>query len=84
MKTKHQLTIMILVGGLMVTGIVYGDDPLKGAANDTTNGKNMGWQEKTSRQPVYISDGFRLSAGVGFGLTGPNLNVNLGTTLCSE
>jgi hypothetical protein len=81
MKTKHQLTILVLIGGLMVTSIVYGDDPIKGTANDSTSGKNMGWQEKTSRQTIYISDGLRLGAGVGVGLTGPNLNVNLGTNL---
>ena len=81
MKTKIQLTILILVCGLMATAIVYGDDPIKGASIDSSTGKNMGWQEKTSRQTVYISDGLRLGAGVGVGLTGPNLNINISSNI---
>ncbi len=81
MKAKHHLTILIMMGGIMVTGIVYGDDPIKGAGTDTTTGKNMGWQEKTCRQTVYISDGMRLGAGVGVGLTGPNLNINISSNI---
>ncbi|TSA38889.1 MAG: hypothetical protein D4R64_01170 [Porphyromonadaceae bacterium] len=72
MKTKKQLTIIILITCLLVTGIVYGEDPVNGAGMDTTfigYGEGLGWQEQTKRTYVFISDGLRLN-------TGPSVNTN--------
>ncbi len=66
MKTKKQLTVIILVTCLLVTGIVYGKDPLTGAGKDTASvryAEGMGWQEQTKRTWVVITDGVRISTG---------------------
>ncbi|MFA5814325.1 MAG: hypothetical protein WC865_01715 [Bacteroidales bacterium] len=68
MKTKKQLTIIILITCLLVTGIVYGEDPVNGAGSNAT-ASGMGWQEQTKRTYVFISDGLRLN-------TGPSVNTN--------
>jgi len=73
-KSKH-LAMIILVTALMVTGIVYGEDPVKGAGSDTTtSGSGMGWQQQTKRVLVIISNGLNISTGLnantsGFGWT---------------
>lgn len=74
MKTGNQLSIIILVAGLLVSGIVYGDDPVKGSGTDSTTGSGtgMGWQEQTRRTSVFYSDGLNLSTGVGINVTGLN------------
>lgn len=81
MKTRIQVTIFALISAMMVTGIVYGYDPLTGPGAGSTEGTGLGWQEQTSRQPVYITDGFRLNTGVGVGLTGPNVNISISSTI---
>jgi len=72
MKTKKQLTIIILITGLLVSGIVYGDDPVRGGGSDPTAGfgSGMGWQEKTQRTPMLVNDGIRISTGPSVGTSG--------------
>ncbi|MCX6226880.1 MAG: hypothetical protein NTV01_19385 [Bacteroidia bacterium] len=68
MKTKNQITIIILITGLLVTGIVYGDDPVKDGAKDTTSstsGTGLGWQELAIRTHVLVSTGLNLSTDLG-------------------
>lgn len=84
MKAKNQLTIMILVAGLLVTGIVYGDDPVKGAGSDATttgSGTNLGWQEKTARTPTLVTDGLKITSGPTVGTNGVSWSIILCTTL---
>jgi len=72
MKTKKQLTIIILITSLLVTGIVYGEDPVQGAGTDTNSTGTvggLGWQEQTKRTTVFFSDGLRLN-------TGPSVTTN--------
>lgn len=72
MKTKNQLTIIILITGLLVSGIVYGDDPMRGGASNPTCGPGvgLGWQEKTQRTSMLVSDGIRVSTGPSVGTSG--------------
>lgn len=71
MKTNKQLTIIILITGLLVTGIVYGEDPVKGSVSDTTtSGNTMGWQEQTKRVTVFTTDGLKLSTGLSANTSG--------------
>jgi hypothetical protein len=82
MKTKKLVASMLLITCLLITGIVYGEDPVKGAGNDsTTSGTGMGWQEHTGRQWVIINDGLRFSTGVGVGMTGVNWSVNISSNV---
>jgi hypothetical protein len=72
MTTKKQLAIIILITGLLVTGIVFGKNPVNGSGTDSTTTvafAGMGWQEQTKRVTVFISDGLRVN-------TGPSLNTN--------
>ncbi len=79
MKTKWKLTFAILLTGLMVTGIVYGDDPYCGFGSDsfTTGSGGFGWKEQTIRTKVFVSDGLNLSTGVSANQTGFNWNINV-------
>ena len=84
MKTKKQLTIIILITGLCVTGIVYGDDPVKGAPKDaatSTSGTGLGWQEQTKRTNVLVSNGLNLSTGISVNMTGLNWNIGVSSNL---
>ena len=80
MKAKKQLTIIILITSLLVTGIVYGEDPVSGAGMDTTfigYGEGMGWQEQTKRVAVVYSDGLRVSTGVNATMNGLSWSFNV-------
>jgi hypothetical protein len=80
MKTNKQLTIIILITGLLVTGIVYGDDPLKGNGSGTTNestGIGLGWQEQTKRTSVLITDGLRITTGPSVGTSGLGWSIGI-------
>ena len=83
MKTKSQLTIFILITGLLVSGIVYGDDPVKGSGNGitTTTGSGMGWQEQTQRTNTLVYDGVRITTGPSIGTTGLTWNLSFSTNL---
>jgi hypothetical protein len=84
MKAKNQLTMLILVACLMVTGIVYGDNPLLGtsaASISSGSGTNMGWQEHTSRQTLFYSDGLNVSTGGGVDASGFSWNINFSTNI---
>lgn len=72
MKTKKQLSIVILVTGLLVTGIVYGEDPVKGSGTPSTSGtsQGLGWQEQTRRVTVLYNDGIRINTGPSVGTSG--------------
>jgi len=79
MKTKKQLSIIILITCLMVTGIVYGEDPVKGATADATtsvSGKGLGWQEMAIRTPTLVSDGIKISAGPSVGTSGLGFSLS--------
>jgi hypothetical protein len=77
MKTKKQMTIIVLLTGLLAAGIVYADDPVKGKGNDsTTSGNGMGWQEQTQRTSMMINDGIRISAGPTVGTSGFGLSLS--------
>ena len=78
MNTKKQLTMIILITGMMVTGIVYGEDPVKGSDTTTTG---MGWQESTKRTLSLMTDGLKISAGIGINPTGPTLNVGISSNV---
>lgn len=80
MKTTKQLTIIILITGLLVTGIVYGEDPIQGAGTDTNSAGmvgGLGWQEQTKRTYVFISDGLKLSTGLGANTTGFSWTIGI-------
>jgi hypothetical protein len=71
---------MFLITCTLVTGIVYGDDPIKGSGTDSVSsgsGTNMGWQEYAGRQYVLYNDGLRLSTGVSASMTGVSWNINI-------
>lgn len=73
MKTTKQLTIIILITSLLVTGIVYGENPVQGSGTDTNPAGmvgGLGWQEQTKRTLVFISDGLRLNSGPSLNTTG--------------
>jgi hypothetical protein len=78
MNTKKQVSILILITGLMVSGIVYGDDPVKDkgtGTNSTNSGSNLGWQEKAQRGPKLVCDGIRITAGPGVGTSGITFSI---------
>jgi hypothetical protein len=80
MKTKNQLAMAIMVTGLLVSGIVYGDDPVKGRGTDSTataSGTGMGWQEQTKRTQTLINDGIRISTGPSVGTSGAGWSINI-------
>jgi hypothetical protein len=62
MKTKKQLSLIVLVTCLLVTGIVYGEDPLAETKIKAV-GNGLGWQEQTRRVTVFITDGLRITTG---------------------
>lgn len=73
MNTKKQLTSIILITCLLVSGIVYADETVKsGTASNTTSGNHdgMNWQEQTMRTSVLITDGVRITTGPSIGTTG--------------
>ena len=78
MNINKQVFMVILATGLMVTGIVYADDPLKNQDSVTTSGfsTGLGWQEGAMRRSVLVSDGFRVSAGPGFSTSGLNVSLS--------
>ena len=78
MKIKKQITLVILMTGLLVTGIVYADDPLKTSGGDSTgSGTGMGWQEQTQRTTIFISDGLRITTGPGIGTAGLTWSIGV-------
>jgi hypothetical protein len=81
MKTKKQLTIIILITCLLVSGIVYGEAPVKGSGNEAYTGSvgGLGWQERTIRTSVFVSDGVKVTVGFTITITGPGLTINLGS-----
>jgi hypothetical protein len=68
MKTKKQLSLIILITCLMITGIVYGEDPLTETKIRPVS-YGLGWQEQTRRVTVFITDGLRIT-------TGPSANTS--------
>ena len=79
MNSNKQLTIILLINCLLVTGIVHGEDPVKSSATETTTSSNptgLGWQEMTIRTPVLVSDGIRISTGPSIGTSGLGFSLN--------
>jgi len=78
MNINKQVFWVILATGLMVTGIVYADDPLKTQSSVTTSGSStgLGWQEGAMRRQVLVSDGLRISAGPGFSTSGFTVSLS--------
>jgi hypothetical protein len=78
MNLKKQFSVIIMVTGLLVTGIVYGDDPVKGANTNSSSGSGsgLGWVEKAMRWPTFISDGIRVSIGPSVGTSGLGFSLS--------
>lgn len=71
---------MILISCFLVSGIVYGDDPVKGpGVDETTSGStgSLNWQEMTMRTNVLVSNGLNVSTGISVNTTGLNWNFNV-------
>ncbi len=83
MKTKNQFSIIIVITCLLTTGIVCGEDPVRGSGTDsTTSGSgNMGWQESCMRTPILNTSGLNLSTGVSANQTGFSWNFSISSNL---
>ncbi|MFA6482876.1 MAG: hypothetical protein WCW62_09880, partial [Bacteroidales bacterium] len=80
---KKQLSMIILVTGLMVSGIVYGDDPVNGSGTDSGGSDSgMGWQEQTRRTSMLWTDGMRISTGPSVGTSGLGWSLNISANYC--
>ena len=74
--------VFLLATGLVASGIVYGEDPLKtSSGTSTTSTGGMGWQEKTQRTPVMVTDGIRISTGPTMGPSGMGWSISFSTTV---
>jgi len=80
MKTNNQLAIITLITCLLVTGIVYADDPTKGEGTDSTVGTGMGWQEKTERTKTLVTSGLDVNTGIEVDGMGVHWTFNIGST----
>ncbi len=73
MKIKTLIQLFVFINGLLISALVYGDDPVKTGVNDSTasgSGESLGWQEQTRRTQVLVTDGIRITAGPSVGSNG--------------
>jgi hypothetical protein len=78
MKIKSLISLFVLVNGMLIGTMVYGDDPLKTTGTDAVGSgpsDGMGWQEQTRRTPVLVSDGIRITTGPAVGTSGFSWSV---------
>lgn len=78
MKSRKNVFAGVMAVCLMLTGFVYADDPTNGPGSlaYSSVGGGLGWQEGTSRQRVFYSDGIRVSTGPTVGITGVTFGFN--------
>jgi hypothetical protein len=78
MKRRKNVFASVLALCLMLTGFVYADNPTNepGALSYSSSVGGLGWQEGTSRQRVFYSDGIRVTTGPTVGITGISLAFN--------
>jgi hypothetical protein len=80
MKIKSIIKIFAMINGLLIGGMVYGDDPMKSPATTSTSAvssEGMGWQEQTQRTATLISDGIRITTGPAVGTNGLSWSIGL-------
>ena len=84
MKISRKISVAGMSILFVLTGLICVERLVGGGLSDLNGnywGDGMGWQPQTSRQPVYISDGLKLSTGVSAGLTGVNWSININSTI---